>query len=188
MRLARLAVMGDDYGPVSLEPKANNPGERRVDDPKPHPFPALHGYAAGNLAVDRDRVADAPRHTRFHAISEAGCDASVVVESPILDKPQEIAVNGNRFGFFYNQCARQSAPKLLERVGVRVIPERAPIWRCELVGKALAGSDRVLSEAGHPIHRIRHANTVPVNSCGFVELVFDQNSDRLALANPDFRA
>ena len=50
IRFAGLAVMSDDHGPVPLEPQADDPGERRVDNPKPHPFPGLHGYAVRERA------------------------------------------------------------------------------------------------------------------------------------------
>src|SRR5262249_51572473 len=86
-RFAGLAVKSDDHGSVFLEPKTNNPGERRVNNPKPHPFPGLNGYAAGNSTVDRDRVADAAGHSRLHGIAETGNDVSAVVKPPILDEP-----------------------------------------------------------------------------------------------------
>ena len=95
IRFAGLAVMRDDHGPVPLEPKAEDPGERRVDNPKPYPFPGLHRYAVGNSSIDRDGVADATGHPRFHAVAEAGRDPALIVEPPVLDKPQQIAIDGD---------------------------------------------------------------------------------------------
>src|SRR5207248_8619880 len=50
-----------------------------------------------------------------------------------------------------------------QRVGVRVIPEGAGIGRREFVGEAGAGTDRLLRQAGHTIHRIRQADAVPMD-------------------------
>ena len=77
MRVAGLSVIGDHDRLVPLEPKPDDPGERRVDDAQPDPLPGLHGYAVGNPAIDRDGVADAARHAGFHAVAEAGGDPSV---------------------------------------------------------------------------------------------------------------
>src|SRR6516225_3689049 len=154
--------MSDDHRPVPLEPKANDPGERRVDNPKPHPFPGLHSYTVRNPAIDRDGIADAAGHPRFHTVAETGSDASTVVQPPILDEPQEIAVNSNRFAFLYNECPRQPAPQLLQRVGVGVVPEGARIGRRELVGEALARTDRRLREPRHAVHRVLYTDTMPV--------------------------
>jgi hypothetical protein len=98
---------------MRLEPKAHDPGERGVDNSKPHPFPGLHRYAVGNSTIDRYGIADTTGHSGFHAIAETSSNVSAVVQPPILDEPQEIAIDGNRFAFLYDQCTRQPAPKLL---------------------------------------------------------------------------
>src|SRR5207248_3509772 len=110
-----------------------------------------------------DGVTDATRHAGFHAVAEAARDPALVVEPPVLDDPQQVSTNRNRLRFLDNQRAGQTAPKLLQRVGVRVIPERPRIGRRELVDKALAGSDRLLSQAGYPVHRVRQADAVPMD-------------------------
>jgi hypothetical protein len=117
IRFAWLTVVSDDHGSVAFEAKPNDPGERRVDNPKPHPFPGLHAYAVGNSSIDRDCIADTTGHSGFHAIAETSSDASVVVQPPILDEPQEVTIDGNRFALIDDERARQPAPKLLQRVG-----------------------------------------------------------------------
>jgi len=48
------------------------------------------------VPVERDNIADAPRHARFHAVAESARNASLIVEPPILDEPYEVSVNRNR--------------------------------------------------------------------------------------------
>ena len=85
--------MGDNNRPVPLEPEANDPGEHSVDDPKPHPFPSSDGHRLGNPTVDRDDIADAAGHSRFHAVAKAGSYMPAVVKSPIFDEPEEVAID-----------------------------------------------------------------------------------------------
>src|SRR5258707_1120726 len=188
LSVARLAVIGYDDRLMALETKPDDPGERRIDDTESDPLASLDGYVAGNPPIDRDGVADPARHPRFHAIAEAGGDPSVIVEPPILNDPQEVAIDRDQLTFLDDQSAGQTASKLLQRVGVRVIPEGARIGRRELIHEALAGSDRLLRHAGHPIHRVRQADAVPMDGCVLAELVLDGQPDRFALANPKFRA
>src|SRR5205814_5153496 len=136
----------------------------------------------------RDSIADAPRHARFHAVAESARNASLIVEPPILDEPYEVSVNRNRLRFLDDQCAGQTAPKLLQRVLVRVIPECAGVGRGELIDEALAGTDRLLREGGHPVHRVRQADAMPMDGRVLAESVADHESDWLALPNPEFRA
>src|SRR5207248_7220087 len=73
-----------------------------------------------------------------------------------------------------------------QRVGVRVIPEGAGIgWR-EFVGEASTGTDRLLRQAGHTIHRIRQANAVPMDRRVLAKPVAHHNPDAVALAHPHF--
>ena len=111
-----------------------------------------------------------------------------VVEPPILDEPEKVAIDGDRLAFLDDQCAGKPAPKLLQRVGVRVIPEGAGIGRRELVGEALAGTDRLLRQARHAVHRVRQADAVPMDRGVLAELVADHDPDPIALANAEFRA
>src|SRR6266436_3244865 len=110
MWVAGLPVVGQNVRPMSLEPRPNDPGERRVDNPKPHPFPGLHGYEVGNSSIYRDGVADTARHARFHAITDAGSDPSVVIEPPVLDHPRQVAIDRDRLAFLDNQCAGKPGP------------------------------------------------------------------------------
>ncbi len=121
MRIAGLPVIGDYDRLVPLKPKPDDPGERRVDEAQPDPLAGLHGKRSGNAPVDRDGIADTARHARFHAIAEAGCDPALIVEPPILDEPQNVAIDGYRLALLDDQCAGKPTPKLLQRVGVRVI-------------------------------------------------------------------
>ena len=99
MRVAGLAVIGHDNRLVALEPKRGDPGERRVDDAKPHPLAGPDGYAAGNPAVDRHGVANTARDARFHAVAEPARDPSAIVEPPILEEPQQVSINRDLLGF-----------------------------------------------------------------------------------------
>jgi hypothetical protein len=105
------------------------------------------------------------------------------------DEPHQITIYArNRLRFLDDECAGQTAPKLLQRICVRVIPERPGIGRHEFIDEALAGPDRRLRQAGHPVHFVRQANAVPVDGCVLVKLVDDRDPHRLALADPQFRA
>ena len=189
MRFARLAVMGNYDRVMALELQPNYPGECRIDQSQAHPLAGLHRHGIGNAPVDRDRVADAARHAGFHGIAETAGDSALVVEPPILDEPQQITVDArDRLEFLDDQCAGQTASKLLQRVRVRVIPERAGIGRGELVDEALTGPDRLLCQAGHAVHRVRQANAVPVDGCVLAELVDHRDPHRVAPTNPQFRA
>jgi hypothetical protein len=44
VRVAGLAVIGDDDRAMSGEVEPGDPGQRRVDQPQPHPLAGLHGY------------------------------------------------------------------------------------------------------------------------------------------------
>src|SRR6516225_6325336 len=189
VRLTWLAVIGDDRRVVAIKPQPDDPGERGIDNPKSYSLPDFDQDGTWNAPVDRDGVADTPRHPGFHAAAEAARDPSLIVETPILDEPQQITVDArNRLEFLDDQCAGQTASKLLQRVGVRVIPERAGVGRGELVDEALAGPDRLLCQAGHAVHRVRQANAVPVDGCVLAELVDHRDPHRLAPTNPQFRA
>ena len=188
MRIAGLAVIGDDNRIVSLEAKRDDAGECCIRDAEPYPFPRLYRNLVGNPAIHRDGIADASRHPRFHAIAETSCDLSIIVEAPIRDEPGQIAVgNRDRVAFLDDQRARQPAPELLQTIGVRVIPEGAGIGRREFVNEAFAGADRFLRQAGHSVHRIRQADAVPMDCRVLAELVGDDDPRRLALPNTDFR-
>ena len=173
---------------MPLETKCHDPGERRVDNPEPHPFRGLHGYVVGNSSIDRDGVADTARHPRFHPVAEAACNPSIAVESPIFDKPQQVAIDGDRLTLLDDQSASKAAPNLLQRVGMWVIPEGASIGRRELVDKALAGADGWLCDLWHAIHRIRQADAVPVDGRSLAELIVDHHPDPIALTDAEFRA
>src|SRR5204862_1443728 len=142
--IAGLTVMRHDDRLMSLEPQPDDAGQRSIDEAQPHPLAGFHRNSAPNAPVDRDGVADAARHPRFHAIAEPACNASLIVEPPILNEPYEVSINGDRLGFLDDQRPGQTAPKLLQRVGMRVIPERPRVRRGELVDEALAGPDRLL--------------------------------------------
>src|SRR5205807_690520 len=58
----------------------------------------------------------------------------------------------------------------------------------EVVGEALAGVDRLLREAGYPVHCVRQADAVPMDRRVLAELIADHEPNRLALANAQFRA
>ena len=86
-----------------------------------------------------------------------------------------------------DQCAGKSTPKLLQRIGVWVVPEGAGVGRRELVDEALAGPDRFLRETGDPIHGIRQADAMPMDGGVLAQLVAHRDPHRLALADPQFR-
>src|ERR1700730_485313 len=117
------------------------------------------------------------RHARFHPVAEAGCNPSIVVEPPVLDHPQQVAIDPERLAFLDNQCTGKPTSKLLQRVGVWVIPEGASIGRRELVVKALAGADGWLGDPWHAVHRVRQADAVPVDGRSLVEIVVDHHPD-----------
>jgi hypothetical protein len=71
---------------------------------------------------------------------------------------------------------------------VRVVPVGAGIRHIELVEELHARRDRRLREVGHAIHRVRHAQAVPVHGRLLVEAVLDDDAQALALAHPDLRA
>ena len=188
MRIARLAVIGDHHRIVGLETKRNDPGECCIDDSDPDPLPALHRYTVGNPAIQSNGIADPAGHPGFHAVAKTRSDPAFLVETPILDEPQEIAVDSDPLTFFDDQCAGKSTPKLLQRIGVWVVPEGAGVGRRELVDEALAGPDRFLRETGDPIHGIRQTDAVPMDGGVLAQLVAHRNPHRLALADPQFRA
>ena len=131
--------MRDDDRLVALKTRPDDPRQRRVDEPEPHPLARLYGYVFCHSSVERHRVADAARHAGFHAVAETARDPASVVEPPILDQPQQVSIDGDRLGFLDDQRTGQTAPKLLQRVDVRVIPERPGIGRREFINKALTG-------------------------------------------------
>src|SRR5262249_55457648 len=76
---------------------------------------------------------------------------------------------------------------LLQPVNVWMVPERACIGRRELIDKTLTGLDRFLAETWNAVHGDRQPDAVPMYRCRFFELVFDDDTDGLALPHADLR-
>ncbi len=172
---------------MTLETQCHDSRQRAVDDAQADPLASPHRLVCRHGAVDRHRVADAARHRRIHRIAEAGGNLCIRREPPVGQQPQNVAIDWDGFRLLDNQCAAHSPPELLQAVGVRVVPERAGVGRRELIGEALARSDRRLSEPRHAVHSKREPDSMPMNGGVLLEPVFDCDADRLALPHPNLR-
>nr|UCK92215.1 hypothetical protein [Raoultella planticola] len=65
---------------------------------------------------------------------------------------------------------------------MRVVPVGAALLNLEAVREGLAGSDAIEADARHAIHLIRQDDPVPVNGCGFTQLVGYTDCDGVTLA------
>ena len=118
MRIAGLAVERDDDRPVAFEGQGHDARRGRVDDPETDSLAGAYRHAWEGGAVDAHYVADAARHGRFHAIAEVRRDLQRLVEAPILDQPEQFAVDLRGVGLLDDERARQAAPHLFEAVVV----------------------------------------------------------------------
>ena len=110
----------------------------------------------------------------IHEIAETIADLGVGLETPVVENPDDLAVDWRRLTLLDDERAIKAAANLLEAALVRVIPVGPGIRHVELVNEAVAGSDRRLRQMWHPVHRIRHAQPVPVDCGRLCELVLDE--------------
>ena len=71
--------------------------------------------------------------------------------------------------------AEETAPDLLRRDLVRVVPERPDLLCAESVRVARAGQDGVLRDAGHAVLGVRHVDAVPVDRDAVLDVVVPED-------------
>src|SRR5205085_6954807 len=137
--------------------RESSPADARVrlsESAQEHALAGAYPLPFRQPAIDGDRVADAPGHPRLHAVAEAGDELGAIIEPPILDDPEELAVDHWRLGLFDNEGARQAATHLHQAIGMRVIPEGTRIGRREAIGESFSWPDRWLRQPGHAVHGV----------------------------------
>ena len=188
MRRDRLPVEGDHEWVMIPELEPENPRRRRVDQTEPETFAAAHGEAIGHAAIDRDRVADAPRHADFHRVVEAARDRAIRLDPPVAQHPHDVAVDRYRLRLFDDEGAHQAASDLLGAVRMRVVPIGARIGHREFVSEALLRLDRRLRHIRCAVHRVRNTQAMPMDRGVLRKPVLYHNPHMPALRQSDFRA
>ncbi len=90
-------------------------------------------------------------------------DRAFIVEAPIGDDRQHVAIDLRRIGLIDDERAVKAAAQLLraERQDARPVTKKPAVWRREAVVEAFAGRDRLLRQAADAVHRIDDANARP---------------------------
>jgi len=126
---------------------------------------------------------------RIHEVAEILDDVCAAIQPPVAQHPHDVAVHGRRVALLDDERAVQTPPHLLGTAQMRVIPERAGIGDREFVQEAPAvGADRRLGELRYPVHGVRNAHAVPVDSSVAGKEVLELDSQPLALLEPDLGA
>src|SRR3546814_14442029 len=80
---------------MTFELETEDPGVCSVDDAETQALARAHGEGVGQAAVNRDGVADAPRHAGVHHAAEVPADGGICQEPPIIENPGPVAVDSD---------------------------------------------------------------------------------------------
>ena len=129
-----------------------------------------------------------PLWLAVHEVAEVVADLGVRQQSPVVEHPGHVAIDLDRLPLLDDQRPVEAAADLLETALMRVVPVGAGVGDVELVDEGLARRDRPLGQMRHAVHRVRHAQAVPMDGRLLRELVLDRDAETLALSYPDLRA
>jgi len=108
-------------------------------------------------------------------------------ERTVAEDHHLVVVDGHVGGLVHHEGAEQPRRHLRRGVEVRVVHVRAGVADLELVGEGLAGHDRVLVEARHPVHVVGQQQAMEVDGRGVVELVVEHHPDPVPQVDVDAR-
>ena len=129
-------------------------------------------------------VQEQPIPVHAHGVRRRGVGQHLI----FLEMDEEVLVAMRSVGSLgVHDEAPEHAGHLLHR-HVRVIEKGAFLLDGEVVGKALAGLDRSLADAGHAVIAELVFKAVPMNRAGLRELVLEDDSNFVALGDLDRRA
>ena len=188
MRLAGLSVDRHDRRLVPLEAQRHHARQRAIDEPQAQPLAGFHRLVGARAAVERHDIANMARHRIVHGVAETPAELAVGIQTPVREHPDEVAIDRDGFPFLDDERAGEAPAELLKAIGVRVVPKRAGVGRGELVGKACAGLDRRLSQAGHAVHGVGQADAVPMNRGVLIEGIGYKDTCRRTLPNAQDRS
>ena len=171
MRLDRLAVEGDDGRRMPAELQREDPSIRRVDQAQAQPLARRHLDAIGHAPIDRDGVAEPAGMGDIVRIAPVLDQLRLSIEPPVGKQPDQVAIDRRRIGLLDHEGAAEAAPDLPAALHMRVVPVGPRIRHREVIEKARAGIDRCLGDVGDAVHRIRQANSVPVNGGRLIQPV-----------------
>ena len=120
--------------------------------------------------------------TRPSAGRRTGLDARLIVERPIGEKNQHVAIGQWRVRLVDDERAIEPSADLLagDRLDVGMVPGQPGIARGEPIFERLSRSDRRLGQAGDTGHRVWHAKPLDRERRRPVELVDEPNLDIIA--------
>jgi hypothetical protein len=186
MRLDRLPVDGDDDGRVFFEVQCEDARVGGIDQAKSDTFAGAHAKGLGYPAVDRDGIADAACVREVVEISKVGMNGRVLLQAPIVQHPNDLAIDARRLRLLDDQCAIESAADLPGAVRVRVIPEGACVGAVEFIDEGVSRSDRTLREMRDAIHCVGEPDAMTMHRRFLGQAVFDDKAQSLSLGECGF--
>ena len=187
MRLDGLAVERDDHWIEFTEIEPEDAGIGSVHEPQPDPLIRPRNQWCRRLSVDSDRVADPACHHRVVPTAEPSTYLPLVIEPPVVEHPDEVAIDLRRICLFDNERSVEAATDLLEAALMGMVPESARILRRKGISEPFAGLHGGLGEVGNAIHRVGNTNAVPMDGCFLIQSVFQQDLEGLSLPKPESR-
>src|SRR3546814_16206391 len=88
---------------MTFELETEDPGVCSVDEAETQALARAHGEGVGQAAVNRDGVADAPRHAGVHHAAEVPDDGAIRQEPPLIENPGNVSVDDDRPLHFTHQ-------------------------------------------------------------------------------------
>ncbi len=168
-----------------VQPDHHDPVGGGVDEPQPQAFVAFQrGRAWCDDGVDE--VADTSAVGPVPHLVEFADERRLVGQPPVVDHHGQVVVHLRRLDLVDDEQPVEPARHLFGGAIVRVIPEGAGVGRREVVKEGAARIDRVLGQAGHPVHRVGDAQSVPMYSRRLRQFVHQLPGQPLAVAQPDF--
>ena len=104
-----------------------------------------------------------------------------VFVGPIREQQHVVTVGADGLGASGVDDDRPVHAREFLEAGVRVVPVGAALLNLEAVREGLAGSDAIEADARYAIHLIRQDDPVPVDGCGFTQLVGHTDCDGVTL-------
>ena len=159
---------------MPIAPHSKRTIARCIQETQPQPFVCIDREVEGRSAICGE-------------VRRAACVGTTVrTQRPGVEDETNIPIDINPFGFINDEQPVERA--VLDEARRRVVPIAAGIRRREAVVEAVPRRDCRLGQPGNAVHRIRHAEAVPVDGHVGHQLVDEPHPQLLTSLHPQYRS